>query len=248
MTSPTTTSRETTRAELSALADSCRALSDALHATVGNLERSSRRATTFAAIGLLSLCAAVVLVAVRFYGWGLISQTIATADSVVLMVGGIWLDKVDKRNRADIATVRRAVGHARGEAVLLSGGFAESSGRRPPRETVLSEAIATVDSIAHTAGGLWLEKVDKRSGAYPAVPRRSAERPHVDPVPPAAGPGATGGHRGPGVPPAAPSGPSHRAAESDGQTSGRSLTSNPNRESLTTIQDLFSNPHGIGRR
>jgi len=238
MTSQTTTSRET-------LADSCRAVSEVLNATVGHLERSSRRATTIAAIGLLSLCAAVVLVAVRFYGWGVISQTIATVDSIALMAGGMWLDKIDKRNRADIAAVRRAVGHTRGEAVLLSGGFAESSANRPPRETMLSEAIATVDSIAHTAGGLWLEKVDRRSGAYPAVPRRSAERPPVDPVSPAAGPGVSGAHRAPGAP-ASPSGPSHRVTDGDGQTSGRSLTSN--RESLTTIQDLFSNPHGIGRR
>jgi hypothetical protein len=245
MTSQTTTSRETIRAEFGALADSCQAVSDVLGSTVDSLERCSRRATTVAAIGLLSLCAAVVLVAVRFYGWGVPSQTIATAASVALMAGGIWLDKTDKRIRADIEEVRRAVGQARGEAVLLSGGFAESSASLPPRENMLSEAIATVDSIAQTAGGLWLEKkMDKRTSADAAVPRRSVERPHVDPMPPKPGPGVSGAHRAHGVPPAS-SGPSHGVGEGDGHTSGRALTSN--RESLA-VQDLFSNPHGIGRR
>ena len=141
--------------------------------------------------------------------------------------------------------MRRAVGQAKGEAVLLSGGFAESSGAiRPPRENLLSEAIATVDSIAHTAGGLWLEKMDKRTGADAAAPRRSGDRTHVDPVPPAAGPGASGVHRAQGVPPTP--GPSNRLGDGDGHTSGGALTSN--RESLAAIQDLFSNPHGIGRR
>jgi hypothetical protein len=186
----------------------------------------------------------VVLVAVRFYGWGVPSQTIATAASVALMAGGIWLDKTDKRIRADIEEVRRAVGQARGEAVLLSGGFAESSANPPPRENMLSEAIATVDSIAQTAGGLWLEKkMDKRTSADAGVPRRSAERPHVDPVPPKPGPGVSGAHRAQGVPPT-PSGPSPRGG-TDGHTSGQSLTSG--RDSLA-VQDLFSNPHGIGRR
>jgi len=243
MTSQTTTSRETIRAEFGTLADSCRVVSDVLGATVGNLERCSRRATTVAAIGLLFLCAAVALVAVQYYGWGLLSQTIATADSIALMLGGIWLDRVDKRTRADIDAVRRAVGQARAEAALVSGGFAESSApSRPPRDTMLSEAIATVDSIAHTAGGLWLEKMDKRTGAEAAVPRRSGERPHVDPVSGATGPGASGEHRAPG----APAGPSHRVTDGDGHTSGGALTSN--RESPAAIQDLFSNPHGIGRR
>src|SRR5262245_44795418 len=170
MTSRTTTSRETVRAEFGGLADSYRAVSDVLGATVGNLERCSRRATTVAALGLLALCAAVVLVAVQYYGWNLLSQTIATADSIALMLGGIWLDRVDKRTRADVEAVRRAVGQARGEAELISGGFAESSQpSRPPRESMLAEAIATVDSIAHTAGGLWLANMEKRTGAEAAV-------------------------------------------------------------------------------
>ena len=246
MTSRTTTSRETVRAEFGALADSRRAVSDVLGATVGNLERCSRRATTVTAIGLLSLCAAVVLVAVRFYGWSLLSQTIATADSIVLMIGGIWLDRVDKRTRADVEAVHRAVIHARDEAALISDGFAESSPpSRPPRESMLSEAIATVDSIAHTAGGLWLEKMDKRTDADVVVPRRSGERTHGDPVSPATGPGVSGDHRAPGVPPTS-SGPSPRVNDGDGHTSGGSLTST--RESSAAIQDLFSNPHGIGRR
>src|SRR5262245_15253166 len=126
MNSQTTTSRETIRAEFGALADSCREVSEVLNETVGSLERMSRRATTVAGIGLFCLCVAVALVAVWYYGWGLIAQIIAIGDSITLMAFGIWLDRMDRRTRADIDVVRRAIGQTRGEAALLSGGFAES--------------------------------------------------------------------------------------------------------------------------
>ena len=191
MTTQAVTPRGNTRVELDALADSCRAASGELLATAANLERCCHRATTVAAIGLLALCAAVVLVAVRFYAWGMLSQAIATADSIALMAGGLWLDRIDRRSRAEIAAVRRAAERARGGAGLLASGHAKTRHETP--ENVLSQAIASVDSIALNAGGIWLEKVDKRSNAEIAAPRRAAEPPR--PALPAGGTGATAVNR-----------------------------------------------------
>src|SRR5262245_8142164 len=157
MTSQAVTPRGTTRVELDALADSCRAASGELLTTAANLERSCQRATTVAAIGLLALCAAVVLVAVRFLAWGILSQAIATVDSIALMAGGVWLDRIDRRSRAEIAAVRRAAERARGGAVLLAGGGDAKAAHQTP-ENVLAQAIASVDSIALNAGGIWLDK------------------------------------------------------------------------------------------
>lgn len=179
MTSQAITPRGTIRAEFGALADSCRTASDELHSTAGNLQRCSQRATTVAAIGLLALGVAVLLVVVQFFRWGMLSQAIASVDSIALMAGGIWLDKIDKRSRADIAAARMAAERVRGESVLLS----DALGATPDngtRETILSQAIATVDSIALTAGGIWLDKTDKRTSADIAAPRRASERARDD--------------------------------------------------------------------
>src|SRR5215510_4584289 len=172
MTSQAVTPRGNTRVELDALAESCRAASGELLATAANLERCSHRATTVAAIGLLSLCAAVVLAAVGFLQWGMLSQAIATVDSVALMAGGVWLDRIDRRSRAEIAAVRRAAERARGGAFLLASGLDAKAINETP-ENVLAQAIASVDSIALNAGGIWIEKVDKRSNAEIAAPRRA---------------------------------------------------------------------------
>src|SRR5262245_28275765 len=170
MTSQAVTPRGNTRVELDALADSCRAASGELLATAANLERSCHRATTVAAIGLLALCVSVVLVAVRFLAWGMVSQAIATVDSIALMAGGVWLDRIDRRSRAEIAAVRRAAERARGGANMLASGLDAKAVHETP-ENVLAQAIASVDSIAVTAGGIWLEKVEKKAKAEIVAPR-----------------------------------------------------------------------------
>ena len=206
MTSQAVTPRGNTRVELDALADSCRAASGELLATAANLERSCQRATTVAAIGLLALCASVVLVAVRFLAWGIVSQAIATVDSIALMAGGVWLDRIDRRCRLEIAAVRRAAERARGGAVLLASGLDAKALKETP-ENVLAQAIASVDSIALTAGGIWLEKVEKRSNAEIAAPRRATE-PARPALPaggiPAGGIGASAVNRPRGATPALP--------------------------------------------
>lgn len=174
MTSQTITLRGITRAQLGTLANGCRAVADELHAAAGNLERCSRRATTTAAIGLLALCAAIVLVAVCFTRWGMLSPVIATVDSMALIVGVLWLSKIDRRYRVAIAAVSRAIERVRGDAAAVADGLGAAAADETP-ENVLSEAIATVDSIALTAGGIWLDKVDKRSRPETARPRRTAK-------------------------------------------------------------------------
>jgi general stress protein CsbA len=204
MTSQAVTPRGTSRVELDALADSCRAASGDLLATAAHLERSCQRATTVAAIGLLALCASVVLVAVRFLAWGVVSQAIATVDSIALMAGGVWLDRIDRRSRAEIAAVRRTAERARGAAALLASGHDAKAVHQTP-ENVLSQAIESVDSIALTAGGIWLEKVDKRSNAEIVAPRRAAEPPR--PSLPAGGPGPSAINRARATPPVLPAPP-----------------------------------------
>src|SRR5262249_55175933 len=158
LTTQAITPRGTTRVELEALADSCRAASSELLATAANLQRCSQRATTVAAIGLLTICAAVVIIAVGFFRCGVLSQAIAVVDSVARMACGVWLDRIDRRSRAEIAAVRRVAERARGGAALLAGGLdAGAASENLPPETVLSQAIATVDSIALNAGGIWLD-------------------------------------------------------------------------------------------
>jgi general stress protein CsbA len=174
MTSKAITPRGATRAELSALAGSCRATSDEWLATVGHLQRRSHGAATIAAIGLLGLCAGVVLVALWFLRWSMLWPVIATMDSMALVVGGVWLNRITKRSRADIAAARRAAQHARGEARLLADGLAACTIDETP-ENILSKAIATVDSIALTAGGIWLDKLGRRSIAAIAARRRTAK-------------------------------------------------------------------------
>jgi general stress protein CsbA len=174
MTSQAMTLRWTTHAQLGALASGCRALADELQAAGDNLERCSRRVTTLTAIGLMALCAAIVLVAVCFSRWGMLSPVVATVDSMALIVGVLWLRKIDRRSRLDIAKASRAAQRMRGDAVVLSDTLDELAANETP-ENVLSQAIATVDSIALTAGGIWLDKIDKRSRGDIATPRRTAK-------------------------------------------------------------------------
>ena len=204
MNSQAVTPRGNSRVELDALAESCRAASGELLANAANLERLCQRATTVAAIGLLALCASVVLIAVRFLAWGMVSQAIATVDSIALMAGGVWLDKIDRRSRAEIAAIRRSAERARGGAALPPGGVNAKAVHQTP-ENVLAQAIASVDSIALNAGGIWLEKVDKRSHTEIAAPRRAAEPPR--PALPAGGVGPSAVNRPRGATPALPAPP-----------------------------------------
>jgi len=134
----------------------------------------------------------------------MVSQAIATVDSIALMAGGVWLDRIDRRSRAEIAAVRRAAERARGGAGLLAGGLDAKAVHDTP-ENVLSQAIASVDSIALNAGGIWLEKVDKRSNAEIAAPRRATEPPR--PALPAGGVGGNTVIRPRAVTPALPAPP-----------------------------------------
>jgi general stress protein CsbA len=138
------------------------------------LERCSRRATTIAAIGLTALGAAIVLVAVCFSRWGIFSPAIATVDALALIVGVLCLSKIDRRARVAIATANRAAQHVRDDAALFADGLAAVAADEKS-ETALSEAIATVDTIALTAGGIWLDKLGKPSRREVGTPRRSAK-------------------------------------------------------------------------
>jgi hypothetical protein len=93
---------------------------------------------------------------------------------MALIVGVLWLSKIDRRSRVNIAVVSRAVERVRGDAVAVADGLGALGVNETP-ENVLSEAIATVDSIALTAGGIWLEKTGKRSRADKPTPRRTAK-------------------------------------------------------------------------
>lgn len=208
MNSQAVTPRGNNRVEVDALAESCRAASGELIATAAILERCLQRATTIAAIGLLALCASVVLFAVRFLAWGVLSQAIATVDSIALMAGGVWLDRIDRRSRAQIAAVRRSAERARNGAALVAGGVEAKAVHETP-ENVLAQAIASVDSMALNAGGIWLEKVDKRSHAEIVAPRRAVE--HTRPALPAptGGFGAGPVNRARPALPAPPTAPTH---------------------------------------
>ena len=174
MTSQASTPRRATGAELTALAKECRAVADELHAAAGTLERCSRRATTTAAMGLVALCAAIILVAICFSRWGMLSPVIATVDSMALIVGVVSLSKLDRRSRVEVATAGQAVQDVRGDAVSLADGLDALAANETP-ENALAQAIATVDSIALTAGGIWLDKIGKRPVAAIAARRRTAK-------------------------------------------------------------------------
>lgn len=174
MTSQASTPRRATGAELTALANECRAVADELHTAAGTLERCSRRATTTAAIALVALSSAIILVAICFSRWGMLSPVIATVDSMALIVGVVSLSKLDRRSRVDVATASLAVQEVRGDAVSLADRLDALAANETP-ENVLAQAIATVDSIALTAGGIWLDKIGKRPVAAIAARRRTAK-------------------------------------------------------------------------
>jgi len=73
-----------------------------------------------------------------------------------------------------IAIASRAAQRVRDDAVAFADGLAATAADENS-ETALSEAIATVDTIALTAGGIWLDKLGKPSRREVATPRRSVK-------------------------------------------------------------------------
>jgi hypothetical protein len=107
---------------------------------------------------MLAVCAAAVLVLVPVWlfrsaelspaVWGVLSPVLANTVSIALMGGLVWLTRIDKRSA--VSATRRAARRAR-------------AAKRAKRahDVMLSEAIATADSISLTAGGIWLDKIDQ---------------------------------------------------------------------------------------
>jgi len=104
----------------------------------------------------------------------MLSPVIATVDSMALIVGVVSLSKLDRRSRVEVATASQAVQDVRGDAVSLADGLDALAANETP-ENALAQAIATVDSIALTAGGIWLDKIGKRPVAAIAARRRTAK-------------------------------------------------------------------------
>jgi len=175
MTSQSSTPRGTSRADFAAIAEDYRAASTELCATAVTLERHSKRVTIMAAIGLLALCAAFMVVAAQFLRLGLLPPVLATVVSMALIVAEVWVRTIGKRSRARIATARQAAERARDGAVVLASKLETSLANETP-ETKLSAAIATVDSVAFTAGGIWLDTTDKPKAKKPSAKRPSAKK------------------------------------------------------------------------
>ena len=138
----------------------------------GATRRRSHRATTVAAIRILGLCAGVVFLALWFLRWSILWPVIATIDSMALVVAAVWVDKITKRDDSSMA--RRAARRMRDETVALAAGFGAQAAHETP-ENVLAQAIERVDSIAFTAGGIWLDKLGKRSIAVLSTRPRAAK-------------------------------------------------------------------------
>jgi len=104
----------------------------------------------------------------------MLSPVIATVDAMALIVGVLWLSKLDRRSRMEVATASRAVERVRGDAGSVADGLDALAANETP-ENALSQAIETVDSIALTAGAMWLDKIGKRPIARTPTSRRKAK-------------------------------------------------------------------------